>query len=130
MPSSPIRLAAAVFAGGAIGALGRSALSVSADLSPWMTLATNTLGCLLLGCLLGALERRSAPDWLVAGLGAGLLASFTSMSAIAADTWLLGSNDPLSPALYLLLTVSAGLAAARAGFGLGRRTPRSAEASQ
>ncbi|TVR00053.1 MAG: fluoride efflux transporter CrcB [Deltaproteobacteria bacterium] len=125
----PLSLLPAVFAGGALGALARSALSLAADLSPWMTLVENTLGCLLLALLLGVLQVRHAPAWLVTGLGAGLLGSFTSMSALAADAWLLAGHGAAPAAIYLVATVTGGLLAAGAGVHLGRRIASSSPAT-
>lgn len=119
--SSGVILALAVFMGGVVGAVGRTALSLAAGLSPWMTLVENTLGCLLLGALYGALRRLRAPDWLVAGLGAGALGSFTSMSAYVADTWALVGGSGLSGGVYLVLTLVLGVGAAHVGMGAGGR---------
>lgn len=50
---------------------------------PWTTLAINLSGSGLLGLLIGAARARpSTPDWVVPTLGTGLLASYTTFSAV------------------------------------------------
>ncbi len=113
----------AVLAGGAVGTALRlgadAALPPAPDGPPWSTSAVNVLGCLLLGMLVGRMPL-SAPEWLRAGLGAGLLGSFTTFSALAVAVVQLGSRDAGGIALvYVAMTVITGLAAAAAGLALG-----------
>ncbi|MFC6356030.1 fluoride efflux transporter FluC [Luethyella okanaganae] len=76
-----------VLLGGAIGTGLRLALDTAlphgdADF-PWSTLAINILGALALGWLVGGLwTRPSVPHWVKAGIGPGLLGSFTTFSAV------------------------------------------------
>lgn len=89
---------------------------------PWTTLTINVAGSLLLGLLTAFwAERPGTAFWLRAALGPGLLASFTTFSAVALvidqlaaqgrhDAWL----------LYLGLSLAAGLAAAVAGLYTGQ----------
>jgi CrcB protein len=80
------------------------------------TLVVNVVGALALGFLVARLWP-SAPTWLRAGLGTGLLGSFTTFSALAVDLVQL----PLGlAALYLVATLALGFAAAFAGLALGR----------
>jgi CrcB protein len=91
------------------------------DQFPWSTLLINVLGSFALGALVARLWP-VAPHWLKAGLGAGLLGSFTTFSALAvslvtlaeAGEWLLGAG-------YLATSLVAGLGAAALGLLLGRR---------
>jgi CrcB protein len=85
---------------------------------PLSTLLVNLVGAFALG-LLVAKVWPTASDWLRAGLGAGLLGSFTTFSAIAVAMIEL----PLaSAALYLGLSTVLGLASALLGLRLGRPT--------
>lgn len=117
-----LRTLLAVAVGGALG----TGLRFAADLLlphersgfPLSTLLVNVVGAFALGILVARLWP-VAPEWLRAGLGAGLLGSFTTFSAIAVSMIEL----PLpTAALYLGLTLVLGLAAALAGLRLGRRS--------
>ena len=93
----------------------------AADELPWSTLLINVAGSFVLAALVARVWPW-APHWLKAGLGAGLLGSFTTFSALAvslvtlaeADEWLLGTG-------YLIASLGLGLAAATLGLFLGRR---------
>lgn len=114
----------AVFVGALVGAalrLGIDALLPHTDEGfPWSTLLINAVGAFALGALVARVWP-TAPDWLRAGLGAGLLGTFTTFSALAvalvaladAGEWLLAIG-------YLLVTMVAGLAAAWAGIAMFR----------
>jgi CrcB protein len=115
----------ALVVGGLVGTglrLGIDALLPHADDAfPWSTLLINVIGSFALGALVARVWQ-IAPHWLKAGLGAGLLGSFTTFSALAvslatlaeADEWLLAAG-------YLTVSLVAGLGAATAGLFLGRR---------
>ena len=72
--------------GGLVGTglrLGIDALLPHADDAfPWSTLLINVVGSFALGVLVARVWP-TAPAWLRAGLGAGLLGSFTTFSAVA-----------------------------------------------
>jgi CrcB protein len=86
---------------------------------PWTTLAINVAGSLLLGWLTAAWASGArSPRWLQAGLGPGLIGSFTTFSAVALATL----AEPALLVPYLGLSLVLGLAAAAAGIMLGRRT--------
>jgi CrcB protein len=88
---------------------------------PISTLLINSVGALALGFLVGRLWPR-VRVWVRAGLGAGLLGSFTTFSALAISLVSLGSANEWMLALsYLLASVALGLAAAWAGLRLGGR---------
>ncbi len=87
---------------------------------PLSTLIINVAGALVLGVLVARVWP-GAPAWLRAGLGAGLLGSFTTFSALAVALVTLGPT-PLA-ALYLGLSLLLGLGAAFLGLRLGRRAP-------
>lgn len=85
------------------------------------TLLINTIGAFALGMLVARLWDR-APSWLRAGLGAGLLGSFTTFSALAVALVSLSAAGEWMLALaYLAATMLLGLAAAGLGLRLGRR---------
>lgn len=106
----------AVFAGGLVGTalrLGADALLGDAN----GTLVVNVGGSFLLGLLVSLLWHR-LPEWLRAGLGAGLLGSFTTFSALA----VIMLELPLHlSAGYLALTLVLGFVAALLGLRVGRR---------
>ena len=87
---------------------------------PVSTLLTNVVGAFFLGLLIARFWSH-APEWLKAGLGAGLLGSFTTFSAVmvslVAQTitglWFVA-------AVYLVLSLGLGLAAAAVGLRVGR----------
>lgn len=120
----------AVFVGGLVGAglrLGADlALPHADDAFPWSTLLVNLAGAFALGCLAGGLWRRPAtPDWLKAGIGAGVIGTFTTLSALMASLVLLGhAGEWWLGALYLAVSVVGGLALAGLGLALGARLAR------
>ncbi len=96
---------------------------------PWSTLIINVIGSFALGALVSTLWRRSdLPNWLRAGLGTGLVGSFTTFSAVivsliaesSAGEWMLALT-------YLAASLLLGFAAAVAGIALGGRVSRSAQ---
>ena len=116
-----LRTILAVAIGGVLGTAAR--LGVDAvlphphDAFPWSTLIVNVVGSLALGFLVARVWP-TAPDWLRAGLGAGVLGSFTTFSAIAVS--MIELPLPLA-ALYLAVCLVLGLLAALLGLRLGRR---------
>ncbi len=87
---------------------------------PLGTLIINVVGAFALGLLVARAWSR-APEWLKAGLGVGLLGSFTTFSAVmvslviqtATGLWMMA-------AAYLLLSLGLGFAAAALGLRVGR----------
>lgn len=118
---------AAVAAGGALGAVGRYALStwvqgLLGDGFPWGTLAVNVTGSLLLGVLFGALERGTLAPEFQALLAVGLLGSFTTFSTFSVESLrLLQSGDAGRAVAYLAGSVLLGLAFAGLGMRLTAR---------
>lgn len=108
---------AAVFVGGMAGTALRLAVDYLVP-GPIATLIVNVVGSLVLGFLVARVWP-TASAWLKAGLGAGLLGSFTTFSAIAVILVEFGLT--VSGALYLLATLVLGLGAAFAGLRLGAR---------
>lgn len=131
----------AVAVGGILGTGLRLGIDVllphSPDQLPWSTMIANTIGAFVLGLLTAAVWGR-VPEWLRAGLGAGLLGSFTTFSALAVSaiaistggplaTGMLDSVQPGDPALAAWMIAGSmfiGLFAALMGIFVGRLVVR------
>lgn len=116
---------AAVFVGGLIGTSLRLLidLALAHDLDEFAlsTLLVNTLGALALGLLVAALWPR-VPGWMRAGLGPGILGSFTTFSALAVSVVALTqAGDLVGAVLTAVLSIGLGMLAAWAGLTLGAR---------
>ena len=113
----------------ALGGLVGTGLRLACDLAfphadgelPVETLVVNLVGAFALGWLAGGLwTRPTTPMWLKAGLGSGLIGSFTTLSAVMASLIALtGVGQPWLAALYLLASVVGGLGLAAAGLRIG-----------
>lgn len=89
---------------------------------PWTTLAINVLGSFVLAALTTLwIARPRTAFWLRAGLGPGLLGSFTTFSALAlaVDQLIRGGFHAVWLA-YLALSLVLGLGAAAAGWKSGK----------
>jgi fluoride exporter len=118
---------AAVLVGGVVGTGLRLAIDAAIPHGdtefPLSTLVINAVGAFLLGAVVARIWS-TAPSWLRAGLGAGLLGSFTTFSAFAVSLVSLTAAGEVVPALgYLGLTLVLGLGAAWLGLALGATTP-------
>jgi CrcB protein len=108
---------AAVWAGGAVGAVARAALTTSGVGAPpgfpWLTLAINVLGAALLGYLVTRLqERLPLSSYRRPLLGTGFCGAFTTFSTVQVE--LLGLLDAGRWALagaYVAASVGLGLLA-------------------
>jgi CrcB protein len=117
----------AVLAGGLIGTglrLGVDTLLPHGDDGfPLATLLINVTGSFVLGMLVSRVWP-VAPVWLRAGLGAGLLGSFTTFSAVVASVVTLTRAHGAGLAVvYLVVSLAAGWLAAIAGIRLGAGRP-------
>ena len=117
----------AVVVGGALGTALRfgidTAIPHTDDAFPLSTLIINTIGAFVLALLVARLWPL-APSWIRAGLGAGLLGSFTTFSALAVSlVSLTGAGEWMTAVGYLALSLVLGLGAAALGLSLGRPTP-------
>ena len=126
---APLRVLAAVAAGGALGALARYLISVGlpggAGRFPWATFVTNVSGTLLLGFVLTLVVERFPPTrYLRPFLATGFCGAYTTFSTLAVDADLLvrDGHGPLA-LLYLAATTAAGLVAVTAGILAGRLLP-------
>lgn len=108
---------AAVFAGGAAGALARTGLAeawpVGPGQVPWATLLVNLTGCLVLGAVLVLTAAGSARRGL---LGPGLCGGLTTFSTLQVElVELLRDGDVALAAAYAAVSAALGLAAVAAG---------------
>lgn len=115
----------AVLVGGLIGTSLRLLidLALAHDLDEFAlsTVLVNTLGAFALGLLVAALWPR-VPGWVRAGLGPGILGSFTTFSALAVSVVALGqAGDLVGAVLTVVLSLGLGMLAAWAGLTLGAR---------
>lgn len=113
----------------AIGGLVGTGLRLACDLAfphadgelPVETLIVNLVGAFALGWLVGGFwTRPGTPTWLKAGLGSGVIGSFTTLSAVMASLLLLSrEGEWWLGALYLLGSVVGGLGLAAVGLRIG-----------
>lgn len=118
---------AAVALGGFVGSVARYEVGLawpaSAGRFPMTTFLINTSGALVLGAVLAVLLHRHVPANLVRPfLCTGVIASWTTMSALAVEADLLVSRGQRATALvYVVLTLAAGTVATWLGVAVGRR---------
>lgn len=122
------RLLAVIAAGGMLGALGRlgvgEMLGGLAHGAALATLTVNVVGSLVIGVLATALPSAGDAWWHRPFWITGVLGGFTTFSAYALETGRLLDDDlPVWAAGYLMITVVAGLLAARLGVALVRPAP-------
>ena len=121
------RLLAAVFVGGAVGALGRAGLEQALPASghgwPWATFAANVVGCALLGYVVTRLQERLPPSTYPRPLvGTGLCGALTTFATLQVEVIELVRNGHLYLSIaYLAVSVTAGLLAAYLATALVRR---------
>jgi len=97
------------------------------DEFPVSTLLINIVGSFALGFVVARVWP-TASAWLKAGLGPGLIGTFTTFSAVAVSIVALSHEDLLWLAvIYLVLSVALGFLAAFAGIRLGARPGRDVE---
>lgn len=89
---------------------------------PWATLSINVTGSFILAALTTFwIARPRTAFWLRAGIGPGLLGSFTTFSAVVFSIdQLAGAGHHLTWLLYLGLSLVLGLSAAAAGWKAGK----------
>jgi fluoride exporter len=88
------------------------------DALPWATVAINVCGSFLLGLVVVA--HWASPETRTA-LGVGFLGGFTTFSTFSVQALLdVEAGEPGRAVIYVLASVALGLAAAAAGYYLGR----------
>ncbi|MFM2150927.1 MAG: hypothetical protein RLZZ187_3233 [Pseudomonadota bacterium] len=108
--------------GGAVGSVARHLVSVAALATlgagfPWGTLAVNILGSAAIGVAAGMGIEGQQRLLLVTGV----LGGFTTFSAFSLETGALFERSPLLAVLYVLASVTFGLAAFALAWWLTRR---------
>jgi CrcB protein len=117
----------AVLVGGSLGTAARLTVDVvlphGGTTFPLGTFLVNLAGSFVLGMLVSRVWP-VAPEWLRAGLGPGLLGSFTTFSALAVSAVeLTASGVAASAVVYVVASVIGGIAAAALGLRLGSSRP-------
>jgi len=118
-----MRIVLFVALGGAIGAVARYLLSspINERAAPWGTIVVNLIGSAVLGFLIGWFGNRSADPAIQIGLLTGVLGGFTTFSTFSAETVLLLEHGRWEiAAVNVVVSVVFGIAAAAAGYALGR----------
>jgi CrcB protein len=117
----------AVFLGGALGGVARYGLALLLPVQPghlpWATLATNVIGCALIGVLMVIVLEVPGPHRLARPfLGVGFLGGFTTFSAFAVESdRLISSGKPFTAGVYMAASLVLCLAAVTASAALTRR---------
>lgn len=109
-----------------IGAAGRWGLDLliphGPDEFPVSTLTINLVGTFLLAYLVAEVWTRPVPSWLKAGVGPGILGTFTTFSAVVLSVVTLAeAGESVLAGVYLAASLLGGLIVAFAGFSLGNR---------
>ena len=118
----------AVALGGAIGAMGRYAVSValirfpvSAPWFPLGTLSVNVAGSLLIGLVWAFLQQQSQSEFIRLFIAVGLLGGFTTFSTFSLETiFMISEGLWLRAGVNITLSVMSCLLAAGLGLALGR----------
>lgn len=131
MPApSDARALFAAAAGGALGAIARYAIDLTADrlgvALPWATLTINVVGCALMGVLVSfVLAHPSRHVLWRPFLAVGVLGGFTTFSALAGDAVGVANEGAwLASAAYIVATLAGGLVAMWAGYAVGHALHR------
>ena len=111
-----------VAVGGLLGVLARygiTRLTLHSEALIWSTVGINVVGSFLLGLL--AAEHWFSRDVREA-IGVGFLGGFTTFSTFSVQAVLeVDAGEPARAIAYVLASVAGGLAAATAGYALGRK---------
>lgn len=121
-----LRLLAAIYAGGVLGALARVGLSEAAphgpDGWPWATFAVNMAGALLLGYFFARLHDRPEGGLAHPFLIIGICGTLTTFSTLQLELFEMVDGGHLGlAAAYVAATLLAGYAFVRLGIALERR---------
>ena len=121
MTSEILKNILAVGAGSCVGGIARYLISIAmkgvGKGFPWGTLTVNLIGCLLIGLLWGYFSKTATEGtgWALF-LTIGLCGGFTTFSTFSKEALvILQSGNVLSFALYLAVSILAGIALVAAG---------------
>lgn len=116
-----------VLAGGGVGSVSRYLVSLSAgrlfgDAFAWGTMVVNLLGCLVIGFLVGLLDRSILPRAMRLLLVTGFLGGFTTFSSFSLESVrMFMAGTPGKGLLNLAINVIAGFALTLAGLWAASR---------
>ncbi len=126
-----LRRLAAIYVGGAIGALARVGLAEAAPHGsgqwPWATFAVNMAGALLIGYLFARLRDHPEDSLAHPFLTTGICGTLTTFSTLQLELFEMVEGGHLGlAAAYVLATLAAGYAFLRIGMALERRPTEAA----
>jgi CrcB protein len=121
-----LRRLAAIYAGGAIGALTRVGLAEAAphgaDAWPWATFAVNMAGALLLGYFVARLRDHPEDSLAHPFLTTGICGTLTTFSTLQLELFqMIDAGHAALAASYVVATLAAGFLVVRLGMALERR---------
>lgn len=121
-----LRRLAAIYAGGAIGALARVGLAQAAPHGagawPWATFSVNMAGALLLGHFVARLHDHPEDSLVHPFLTTGICGTLTTFATLQLELFeMVGAGHIALAASYVAATLAAGYLAVRAGMALERR---------
>ncbi|HXV05124.1 MAG TPA: fluoride efflux transporter CrcB [Solirubrobacterales bacterium] len=121
-----LRRLAAIYAGGAIGALARVGLAQAAPHGaaawPWATFAVNMIGALLLGWFVARLRDHPEDSLAHPFLTTGICGTLTTFSTLQLELFQMVEAGRLAlAASYVGATLAAGFLVVRVGMALERR---------
>jgi CrcB protein len=108
---------------GALGAVTRYAigLAIGPERFPWVTLAINVTGSFALTFLITFAAERYLSTSLVTAIAVGFLGAYTTFSTFSHETFVLAhTGRGGTAAIYVVVSVLGGLAAAWGGYELAR----------
>lgn len=84
-------------------------------------LCINVFGCFLLGYLQGLASVREIPDWVVMGLGTGLIGAFTTFSTFSIEViYFLENGEILLAICYIIASSFGGYLSVNTGFSIAK----------
>lgn len=116
-----------VFLGGGLGSCGRYIISKTINeqietLFPWGTLTVNLLGCLVIGMLIGLIEKYAIHPYWGLFLVTGFCGGFTTFSSFSLENNLLLRNQQYTLLLvYTLMSLLWGFSGTFIGLILSKR---------